>query len=732
MKKLQKSALACAASLPGDKLPRNGKAGVLRKKMLPSLISALALLPLQVWGQEAAQSGQEAELQAVTVQAEAATGQATEKTQAYTVRRTASAAGLDLSLRETPQSVTVVTRALMDDFGLNTINDALEGVTGINVERVETDRFYYTARGFDINNFQVDGIGVPLTYGNVVGDLDTVIYDRIDVVRGATGLVSGAGNPSAAINFVRKRPTGELQASAELTYGAWNDMRLEGDISGALNASGSVRGRLVAAYQDRESYLDYYSADKDVLYGVLEADIGANTMLTVGHTLQRNRPQGVLWGALPLYYDDGTPTDYDVSTSNSAEWTYWDTSTTITFAELQHQFANGWQGRAVYTHKTLEDDSKLLYMYGTPVAGTDTGLFAWPAVYQMKNEQDIVDLRVNGPFTLAGREHELVFGASFSRSDVTYAGFYGDSLGTPVSDPYGGSFPEPVFNIPAGGANFEDRQRSFYAAAKLQTTDKLKAVLGVNYTHVESNGVNFGEDQARDESKATPYAGLIYDLTREVSAYASHTQIFMPQSEIGSNYQPLAPAEGYSNEVGLKGEWLDKRLHAALSVFKAKQAGLAEYDYFDIATGQSIYRGVDTHSQGFEAEIGGEVIPGVKLAAGYSQVEIKDDAGNDVRTYTPRQLFNFSSTWQVAPRLKLGGRLNWKDQISVDQGAGVVVTRPAYALLDLMAQYKIDKHWTASLNVNNVTDEKYLTSLMWGQSYYGAPRNVSVSLNWKY
>jgi outer membrane receptor for ferric coprogen and ferric-rhodotorulic acid len=698
-----------------------------RSKLLP-LSAAIMAVSFNSLAQPPAEP--ERILTTVNVQSENEHDAATEKTGAYAVRRSGSATGLNQTLRETPQSVSVVTRARMDDFGLNNINDALDGVTGINVERVETDRFYYTARGFDIVNFQVDGIGIPLVYGNVSGDLDTLLYDRIDVVRGATGLVSGAGNPSAAINFVRKRPTKDLQASAEISYGSWNDKRMEGDVAGALNAAGSVRGRLVAAYQDRESHLDFYSATKGVFYGVVEADVGSNTLLTLGHTYQRNRPKGVLWGALPLYFDDGTPTDYDVSTSNSAEWTYWHTDTAITFAELQHDFANGWQAKAVFTHNDIESDSKLLYMYGTPVAGTDTGLFAWPAVYAMKNKQDLLNVRVNGPFSLAGREHELVLGASFSKSSLTYEGAFGDSLYAAVPSPFDGSFPEPVFNQAAGSADFEDKQRSLYAATRLQAGERLKLILGANHTHVESNGVSFGADRVRDEGEITPYAGVVYDLTRNVSAYASHTRIFMPQNEIGFDFLPLDPAEGHSNEVGVKGEWLDRRLNASLSVFKAKQDNLAEYAGF--VAGQSIYQGVDTHSQGFEIEVGGEVLPGLKLSAGYSQLSIEDDAGDDVRTYTPRKLFNLSGTWQATPKLKLGTKLNWKGKTWVDQGGGVETRQSSYALVDLMAQYKVDKHWTASLNLNNVMDEKYLTSLMWGQSFYGAPRNVNVSLSWKY
>jgi outer membrane receptor for ferric coprogen and ferric-rhodotorulic acid len=108
----------------------------------------------------------------------------------------------------------------MEDFRLDTINDVLAN-TGVTVEKVETNRTYYTARGFDITNFQMDGIGVPMTYSLQYGDIDMAMFDRVEIVRGANGLSSSTGNPSATVNFIRKRPTDDFQASAGLTIGSW-------------------------------------------------------------------------------------------------------------------------------------------------------------------------------------------------------------------------------------------------------------------------------------------------------------------------------------------------------------------------------------------------------------------------------------------------------------------------------------------------------------------------------
>ena len=160
--------------------------------------------------------------------------------------KTKTATKLNLSVLETPQVVSVISRDQIDDFSLREINSLLTYVPGVTVEQVETGRTYYTARGFDIVNFQYDGLGVPFAYGLGHGHDDTAIYEQVEVVKGATGLITGLANPSATINYVRKRPTQEAQASITGSAGSWNQYRVDGDISGPIVAD-TLSGRLVVA-----------------------------------------------------------------------------------------------------------------------------------------------------------------------------------------------------------------------------------------------------------------------------------------------------------------------------------------------------------------------------------------------------------------------------------------------------------------------------------------------------
>ncbi len=113
---------------------------------------------------------------------------------------------------------------------------------------------------------------------------DTALYERVEVVRGATGLLTGPGNPSAAINMVRKHADSkEFTGSLEAGYGSWNKQRYVADLSAPLSPEGNVRGCLVAGYEDKNSFIERYGADKKFIYGVVDADVTDATRLSVGY-----------------------------------------------------------------------------------------------------------------------------------------------------------------------------------------------------------------------------------------------------------------------------------------------------------------------------------------------------------------------------------------------------------------------------------------------------------------
>jgi outer membrane receptor for ferric coprogen and ferric-rhodotorulic acid len=663
----------------------------------------------------------------------------------YGAEVTGTATRLPLTPRETPQSITVVTRDRMEDFGLTDINGVLDAATGVNVERVETDRTYYTARGFDITNFQIDGLGLPFAYGLQNGDIDTAFYDRIEVLRGANGLLSSTGNPSATVNFVRKRPQHAFGGHVGARVGSWNERRVDADVSLPFDAAGAVRSRFVLAAEDGDSHLDRYHHAKQLGYGVIEADLGESATVAFGLQQQRNEADGTLWGALPLYYSDGTPTRYDRYTSTSARWTYWDTRDTRAFAEVGWRFAGDWQLKASLNYREDAAEEKLFYIYGTPERDTGLGLLSYPAQFIDYNHEYHTDIHLTGPLHLGGAEHDLVVGLNGGRRITREDSAYPTAqigLPLPPLEDWTGDFPEPAFPAPVRSADFTATRASAYALVRWRLGDATKLITGLNHTRIRSEGQSYGAEQAYRLTRNSPYVGVVQDVGRQLSLYASYAGIFNPQVELDASGAVLDPIEGSNFEAGIKGEWLDGKLDASAAVFRVEQDNTAEALPFDPALGGTRYVGVDATSRGYELEVSGRPAAGWNLAAGYTHLSIRGEDGQAVRTYVPRSMFRLSTVYRI-PRtdgLRIGGYLRWQDAIersppdavSTITGEPIVIRQDAYTVVGLMAGYDFADGWRATLNLDNVTDRRYIASLYWDQGYYAAPRSVSLSLDYRF
>ena len=666
------------------------------------------------------------------------TADSDEAPQGYQAKPNATTTRLNLTAGQTPQGITSIKREQLDDFKLNSIRDVLESTPGVNVQKVETDRTYFTARGFDITNFQYDGMGMGLTGGVLVGDIDTAPYEQVDILHGANGLMTGTGNPSATVNFIRKRPTYEPEAKVSVSAGSWDKRRVDLDVSGPLTDSGNVRGRVIYANEVGNSYLDRYSREKNIFSGMLAFDLTDDDTLTVGYEDQKSDANGASWGALPLTDSNGNALHYSSTRSNIAQpWVYWDVRTTRAFAEWQHSFANDWKSTLTLTAMEHREDTDMFYIYGDKASATGyTGL---ASNYKGKTRELDGDLSFSGPFSLGGREHQLTFGANVARSRTHETSLYGtSSYYTPVSleDALNGSIPKPTYSNTAladATSNYTDRQKSLYAGARFSLTDDLHLITGARMLSADSDGDNYGSRRdVRVHGKITPYAGVVYDLTPKYSLYASYTKIFNPQYYLNTQGQVLEPLEGKSYEAGIKGHLLDKRLDVSAAVFHTKQDNVATYVGFDSALGGYLYDGMSYKSSGLELEASGELAPGLQISGGYTYVYITDADNNRGRKFIPRNALTSSMIYKLpmAPKVKVGGSLKWQSKVENDDTPAA--NQAAYALVGLMTSYDIDPHWSTQLNLDNLTNEKYLQSVRYGQSNYGAPRNVTASVSWKF
>lgn len=679
-------------------------------------------------------------LQTIQVKATSAE-QSSEQTKAYNVKNSSSATKLNIEAKETPQTINVVTRQQIEDFGLTSTRDVLKNTPGVTVSNQETERTSYMARGFEISNILTDGVGFPLSgynYNNT--NPDTYFYDRVEIVKGADSLTNAFGDPSATINNIRKRPTQEFQASGGVSYGSWDTQRYEADVSGAITSSGKVRGRIMGYEQTGDSYIDRYSSEKNGFAGIVEADLTDSTLLTVGYSQEQNKPNANNWGALPLLDANGKQISYDRSYNPNPDWAHWDNETQNAFVELKQKINEQWAAKLTYNYLDTKHNSRLLYYYGYPKAdGSGVSLTPWGG--QEHQEKHAVDFNLEGTYKLFNREHEATLGYSYVRSrqqDKQSIGTINDSnvIKSTTTD-WASWTPQSItWSDFTEAANYTQNIDSIYAATRLHLNEDLKLLLGANYVRAESKGESYGSPMSYSESKVSPYVGLTYNFTPEYTGYMSYTSIFRPQTGIDKDTnQALKPIDGKSYEMGVKSSWLDDRLTGTLSVFKTEQNNYPLRN----SDGNPLNRKVptsDLESQGVEVGLSGQITDNVNLSFGYAQFSIKDiKNGGEARTYNPNQTLNLLTTYtpSVLPKLKVGAGLQWQDGVKLyDSTVNSTITQDAYALVNLMASYEVNKHITLQANGNNIFDKKYLYSFPDGQGFYGPSANYTVAVKFKY
>lgn len=679
------------------------------------------------------------QLDAVSISGKAP-GSTTEGTGLYTTYSSSSSTRLNLTPRETPQALTVMTRQRLDDQRLSTLTDTLEATPGIIVTRdglgAESDSYY--SRGFVIQNYEVDGVPTTTRMDNYTQSM--AMYDRVEIVRGASGLISGMGSPSATINLIRKRPTYEGQASITGSAGTWDRYGSGFDVSGPLTESGNVRGRLVADYKTEKAWVDRYKQDTQLLYGITEFDLSEDTLLTLGLSYLRTDVDSPLRSGLPTRFSNGERSNLSRSINSAPTWSYNDHEQTSYFASVEQQLGNGWSGKLEYSHSENKFDELFGFIMGD-LNPDGSGMSQLPVRFSGTPRQDNLDLYVTGPFRLFEREHELIGGVTlsqFSQSVPEWGGWRYDYNATPGASivnifDWDGKQPKPPFTE-SGKSSQEENQYAAYLTTRLHLSDDLNLILGSRLIDWERKTEDrpYGAASSNTDRKETgvfiPYAGVVYDLNDTWSLYASYTKIFNPQGSWvqDAQFKPIDPMQGIGYEMGIKGSHFDGKLNSSVAVFKLEQDNLAIWQHDNVYEAKQ-----DTTSKGIEMEINGELAEGWQASAGYAYTLTTDNQDERINTVLPRHSLKTFTSYRlpgVLDKVTVGGGVNWQSKVGNDLHT---FTQGSYAIANLMARYDINEHLEASVNLNNLFDREYY-SMAGLYGTYGAPRNVMTNFTYRF
>nr|WP_269140105.1 TonB-dependent siderophore receptor [Pseudothauera rhizosphaerae] len=591
--------------------------------------------------------------------------------------------------------------------------------------------------------------------GDSLGNL--AMQDRVEVVRGATGLMQGAGNPSAAINMVRKRPTSTWQFKGSASAGSWDDYRLMADVSGPLTEDGRVRARLVGFGQDASDFYDLAFNDKHLGYATLDVDLTENTTLNIGYShLYSNR--NLIWGGMPTSYGY-QHLDLSRSTFVGADWEYNKTEADTFYASLAHDFDGGWSLNFNATYVDGRYGMLGTFLLPTPDVGGH-GHVWWAT--QSVRYQKAADLKVSGPVSWFGRKHDLVFGATVNRQnerDTQWFKSWDDpdflTRGVDLAT-WNHAIPRPDTSSTSPLRyvySTRYKQDSLYSVGRFNVADTLDLLLGARLDWYDkvidtgSSAISFSEN-----ANLTKYAGLTWKFADRHSAYVSYTDVFQPQNQRNLNGDLLPPKSGRNYELGVKGEYLGGALNGSIALFRIDEndraAWLSDQSACTVPAGCYGAAGL-VRTEGVDIELQGALAPNWQIGAGltYSETRYRKDAnpdniGHRLSTADPTTLFKLSTQYTLPgalSRLTLGGRVNWQSKMYRDAtnayGEAVRIQQDARAIVDISASYRLTKNLNLKLDINNVFDKVYYSTIaaddwIWGATEaYGRPRSALLTLN---
>lgn len=729
---------------------------------LKTLALIIATLPYAALAENTAtpRPEQTSELQTVNVTGKNRSTR-TENRDSYTTSAMRTTTGLALSPKETPQSVSVITKTQLDNQGMTNMEQALKTTTGINVIP-DSGRWRYQSRGFYIDQIEEDGLSTTVagSSGNPYNDPQSMsnlaIYDHIEVVRGPTGLTQSNSEPGGTINAVRKRPTANTQATLSFMADRFGAAGLIGDVSGSLNSSHSVRGRLVSSLTRNKTFQDKNPTKGQMLYGILEADIGENSKATLGGLYQRTEETPDFYG-VPMGngFDLNLPRD----TYLGAEWNQIRLYKRNVFAEFDHQINDNWKwsSKLNYNRSSSAQNFATAANTGGRFAGIgQNGIFTGATdnieKYDNTGKQFAFQTGVSGKFQALGNEQQAFANYTYSRENNSSYNLWKAR----TSNEYN------IFDYDwksvartdwtSGNANYTDTERTITNHAVsigvlFTPWYKLHILGALRYTHwaYDFDNRKTGKLSEYRKSSLVPYLGITFDVDKNHSIYANYTQIKKPQTNRDMDNNLLNPITGTNTEIGFKSDWFGNgRLNSSFALYQIIQKN-RPYDLDKRnAMGEWAYQAIGkVQSRGFEAELSGDLTEDWKISANYafnmSKYKESEGArypiGTNFSKHTPKHMFRLYTSYRLPfadRKWTIGGGMTVQSKTNSLWNVG----QGGYLLWNADVHYTPTKNLNLSLIGSNLGNRRYYENhrirTMGINNIYGQPRNVMFKVDYKF
>ncbi|MEM9449666.1 MAG: TonB-dependent siderophore receptor [Cyanobacteria bacterium P01_E01_bin.6] len=638
--------------------------------------------------------------------------------ESYVVPNASTATRTDTPILDTPASIQVIPRQVLDDQQVIRIEDALTNLSGVT--------FAGTFAGLDVD-FNIRGFnGAPIFrdgfrqfgFGND-GIPELANLEQIEVLRGPASILYGEIQPGGIINLVTEQPLAEPFYEAQVQVGNRGFVSPSIDFSGPLTDDGRVRYRLNALFRQENSFRDFDTkVTRSFFAPIVSWDIGDRTDLTV--QLDYSDYEGIFETGLPAIGNEVADVPASLNTGELDDFVEIE-SINVGY-NLEHRFSNNWRLRNAFRF-TRQD---ILDVGALPLFFLDesAGIISRGLSRQVRDPQDFgLQTNVVGEFATGPVDHTLLFGIDLNRSEERdtaqfsdFADFQPLNIFDPVYGTFDGVDPEtlPIFR----DEELTRDRLGIYLQDQLTIFDNLIVLAGVRYDTVEQTITALPDafdpttrETEQNDDAWIPRVGIVYQPIPNVSLYGSYSQSFTPNSGTTTSGDPLEPERGEGFEAGVKAEFLDGDFLATLAYFDITRQNVATADPVDpfasVATGEQRSRGV-------ELDLTGEILPGWNILASYAYIdaEVTEDnvipEGNRVFN-APKNSASLWTTYEFQhgdfEGLGFGVGFNFVGDRAGDLANSFDVD--SYVLTNAALFYRRD-NWRLAVNARNIFDIDFI------------------------
>ena len=654
----------------------------------------------------------------------------------YLANQSGTGTKTDTPLRETPQSITVVTAERIADQAATTVQESLRYVPGVFADAYGPDSRgdFPRFRGQDPNIY-LDGTRINNTSTFNEWRPDPYTLERIEVLRGPSSVLYGDTSTAGLLNLISKRPQAEAASEIGVQYGSFDRKQIQLDSTGKLTKDGKWLYRFVGVFRDSNSQTDYVPDDRIVLAPSLTWRPTNNTSWTVLGTYQKDTTgsstaflphEGTLYpgpnGLIPVQRFVSEP-----------GWDYYRTETGAVSSLFEHRFNDGLTIRQNMRYTHVEGIYRTMYpdVYSDPanpfLDAERRTVARFISGRETTKDSFTSDSNAELKFATGALTHKTLFGIDYrGQKERASSGLgYDDTpfdLYTPV---YNGSVAPSLSAEP----DLRQSQLGLYAQDQIRLGRWL-AVVGIRHDYVTNDVLGSPQEHLQ---ATTGRAGLMYELPFGLTPYVTYAQSFNPIFGSGvCSTGTCAPQRGEIVELGFKynpmpGTAINGAIYDTIE--KNRLASDPDNPLLSIQTGQVRIRGA-------ELEVLTRVTPELDLIGAYAYVDARvesgDNAGKHVETVPEHQASlwaKYRLTLLGLPGVTVGGGVRYVGQ-SWD-GADIIRT-PDFTLFDAMVRYE-NGPWRFQVNATNLADRRYVTTcLARGDCFYGIGRTVLSSLTYRF